>query len=113
MRTISLAILATAILANHGWAEESGLAAPRYATPEKSPGFRNPQFISRPLLKAYPGIEYNIRPAIKGGTFPYAFTLEASPRGMNIDAAKGTVTWTAPKTGGTHKVAITVRDAGP
>jgi len=114
-RTVSLTVLvvsiaAVAVATCDLAAEDSGLSAPRYATPKECPGFREPQFISRPLEKAYPGIEYNIRPAIKGGTYPYTFTLEASPRGMKIDPAKGTVTWIAPKAEGMHEVRIKVED---
>ena len=47
---------------------------------------------------------------MRGGTFPYRFSLEKSPEGMAIDPSKGTVTWTAPAAQGTHDVAIRVTD---
>ena len=105
---ILLTILASSVAVA---AENPGLSAPRYATPEECPRFAEPQFISRPLEKAYPGIEYNIRPAIKGGTYPYAFALVASPEGMKIDPVKGIVTWVAPNAEGVHDVTIQVKDA--
>ena len=61
-----------------------------YPTPQDCPRFRQPQFVSRPLERAYPGIEYNIRPAIKGGAYPYTFDLTEAPEGMKIDARRGT-----------------------
>ncbi len=83
-----------------------------YQTPEHCPRFAKPQFISRPLTVAYPGMEYNIRPAIKGGTYPYTFSLSKAPQGMNIDPAKGTVTWTPPDAEGkAFDVEIKVTDA--
>lgn len=108
----TLATLAVALVAGmaSGWtAELSGVAAPLYLTPTQCPRFRAPQFISRPLRKAYPSIEYNVRPAIKGGVYSYTFTLEASSWEMRIDSAKGTVTWIAPKDEEVHEVAIRVR----
>ena len=95
-----------ACLATSAWAVE------RHATPQDHPDFAKPQFINRPLDKAYPGVEYNMRPAIKGGRLPYTFALETSPTGMTIDAGKGTVAWRAPDVGGkTYPVTIRVIDA--
>ncbi len=88
-----------------------GRAAPRYQTPEQSPRFAVPEFISRPLVKAYPGIEYNIRPAVRGGTFPYSFRLKAAPRGMQIDRANGVLKWLASESERPHTVEIEVEDA--
>jgi len=118
-RPIPMLLAATAIAcaagaagaAEHPEPAAAGLSAPRYATPEDCPRFAKPEFISRPLEKAYPGLEYNIRPAVRGGTYPYTFSLAKSPEGMKIDPARGTITWTAPKAEGVHDVAIAVTDA--
>jgi len=80
-----------------------------YLTPGECPRFAHPEFISRPLEKAYPGIAYNMRPAVRGGTYPYRFTLQKFPDGMVIDPARGTVEWVAPA-GGVYGVAIQVTD---
>ncbi|KPJ54529.1 MAG: hypothetical protein AMS16_04715 [Planctomycetes bacterium DG_58] len=86
--------------------------ADEYLTPQDHPDFAKPQFIGRPLDKAYPGLEYNIRPAIKGGRYPYAFALVEGPAGMTIDPHKGTVRWNAPEVEGkTFKVTIRLTDA--
>ena len=88
----------------------AGLEGPRYATPLECPGFARPQFISRPLEKAYPGLEYSMRPAIKGGEYPYQFALTKAPEGMRIDSRTGAITWMAPATEGAHPVEISVKD---
>ena len=90
----------------------AGVDAPRYPTPLECPGFARPRFTSRPVEKAYPGIQYSMRPAIKGGEYPYRFSLTKSPTGMKIDARSGAITWTAPAAEGTHGVEISLRDAG-
>ncbi len=72
----------------------------RYRTPEESPVFARPKFISLPLTRAYPGIEFNMRPAVTGGTWPYLFALKAAPPGMTIDEQKGILHWQAPKVEG-------------
>jgi hypothetical protein len=89
--------------------QEGAQAGMIYMTPEECPRFANPEFISRPLEKAYPGITYNARPAMRGGTYPYRFTLEEFPDGMMIEPVTGTITWVAPAEG-THAVAIKVTD---
>ncbi len=88
------------------------LRGDQYVTPQSHPAFARPKFISTPLDKAYPGLEYNIRPAIKGGYYPYTFTLTKSPAGMKIDPARGTITWIAPEEEDTkHEVVLKVTDA--
>lgn len=82
----------------------------RYPRPEESPAFKAPTFISHPLTTAYPGAEFNMRPAVTGGTWPYHFALRGAPVGMAIDSRKGTVTWQAPLTEQTVPVTITVAD---
>jgi hypothetical protein len=60
------------------------------------------------LAKAYPGIAYEWRPGIKGGVFPYTFTLAAGPSGMTVDSRKGIIRWTPPATQSTGN-AVQVR----
>ena len=68
------------------------------ATPQDYPALAAPTFISLPLTSAYPGAEFNMRPAVTGGTWPYRFTLRVAPTGMAIDEHTGTITWQAPQT---------------
>lgn len=68
--------------------------ATEYPTPLDCPDFAQPRFTSVPLDVAFPGVEYNIRPAVKGGTYPYLFALSKSPEGMKIDGRTGTIVWT-------------------
>jgi hypothetical protein len=56
----ALTIRTTAVAAEPG----AGIDSPRYLTPLECPGFAKPQFISRPLTRAYPGLEYSIPPAM-------------------------------------------------
>ncbi len=79
-------------LSSMSFAQDDG----RYPTPEQAPAFREPAFITKLPDRAYPGAEYNVRPAVTGGTWPYRFSLAAAPEGMAIDPRKGTITWQAP-----------------
>jgi hypothetical protein len=49
------------------------------------------------IFRAYPGIEYNIRPAVIGGTYPYRFALLDAPNGMTIDPDTGEISWPNPQ----------------
>lgn len=83
----------------------------RYRTPEESPAFGAPTFISQPPARAYPGTEFNLRPAVIGGTWPYRFALRTAPEGMGIDERKGTLTWQAPREEGlVAQVTVAVTD---
>jgi hypothetical protein len=84
----------------------------RYATPEQAPAFREPVFITKPLDRAYPGVEYNTRPAVTGGTWPYRFALKTAPKGMKIDGKTGTITWLAPQTEMQEEVTVALTDQG-
>lgn len=114
LRRNTLAIAAALAVARPAFAAQTGPGkdSPRYPTPLECPGFARPQFISRPLEKAYPGLEYSMRPAIKGGGYPYRFTLARAPAGMKIDARTGAVTWRAPEAEGVHDVEISLQDTG-
>lgn len=82
----------------------------RFVRPEDAPYFKQPVFVSLPLPRAYPGTEFNMRPAVIGGTWPYHFSLRTSPAGMTIDARTGTITWLAPLTAGAVQVAVALVD---
>lgn len=108
----SLVILLVAASAALG--QEKG-AAPtqderRYPTPEQAPPLAKPVFISEPPSRAYPGVEFNMRPAVTGGTWPYRFSLKAGPDGMIIDERTGTIVWQAPKNESEAKVTIGLTD---
>jgi len=49
------------------------------------------------IFSAYPGIEYNIRPAVLGGEYPFSFKLENAPAGMIINATTGEISWPVPQ----------------
>jgi hypothetical protein len=102
-----IALLATGAF---GGDTAGAILGANYPTPQDCPRFANPEFLSRPLEKAYPGIEYNIRPGVRGGTYPYTFTLDKSPAGMKIDAANGTVRWT-PQQEGAFDISIRATDS--
>jgi len=48
------------------------------------------------IFRAYPGIEYNIRAAVIGGTYPFTFSLENAPSGMSVDEDSGEIVWVNP-----------------
>ncbi len=60
-------------------------------------------------FKAYPGIEYNVRAVVIGGSFPYRFSLANAPAGMTVDERTGEISWPDPSANATPT--LTVRDA--
>lgn len=62
------------------------------------------------IFKAYPGIEYNIRAAVRGGLYPYTYALSNAPSGMTINSRTGVITWTNPQSDATN-ITLTVTDA--
>ena len=52
------------------------------------------EVLSWDIDKAYPGIEYNYRLGVKGGEYPYNFTLVDGPSGMTINKNTGEILWT-------------------
>jgi hypothetical protein len=62
------------------------------------------------IFHAYPGIEYNIRAAVIGGTYPYTFSLSGQPSGMTVNASTGEVSWPSPSAN-SGTITLTVRDA--
>ncbi len=76
--------------------------SPKDDSPEISAGHR--------IFRAYPGLEYNIRAVVIGGSYPYHFTLSKAPYGMTIDAQTGEIRWPKPQPG-QATATITVTDA--
>jgi len=77
--------------------------APDAGRPTISPNHR--------IFKAYPGIQYNIRAAIIGGTYPFTFSLSNAPAGMTINSSTGEISWPTPTDGTTVTPTITVVDS--
>ncbi len=87
------------------------LVAPRApgTSPSSDPG--TPAMpIGHRHFKAYPGLEYDIRAVVIGGSYPYTFSLADAPEGMTIDARTGRIVWLNPS-GGTVTPTLTVVDA--
>jgi hypothetical protein len=63
------------------------------------------------IFKAYPGIEYNIRPAVVGGVYPFVYSLDTAPSGMGINSKTGEISWPSPTTSGSpHSCTVRVVD---
>ena len=62
--------------------------------------------------KAYPGLEYNVKVGVLGGTFPFVYSLTTYPSGMTINADTGVITWPNPTVSGSpHNVTMSVKDS--
>jgi hypothetical protein len=60
------------------------------------------------IFRAYPGVEYNIRAAVIGGSYPYTFTLSNQPSGMTINSSTGEISWPNPQSNsGTITLSVT------
>lgn len=62
------------------------------------------------IFRAYPGIEYNIRPAIVGGAYPFTFELSNAPAGMIINENTGEISWPNPQSN-SGTITLTVTDS--
>jgi hypothetical protein len=62
------------------------------------------------IFKAYPGIEYNIRAAVLGGSYPFTHALSNAPSGMTINADTGEISWPNPASSASD-IVLTVTDA--
>lgn len=62
------------------------------------------------IFRAYPGVEYNIRPAVIGGTFPFSFSLSNAPQGMSINPTTGEIVWVNPQSS-SGPVKLSVQDS--
>jgi len=65
---------------------------------------------AHPIFRAYPGIEYNIRPHVQGGMYPFTFSLSNAPSGMTIDSDTGEISWPNPQANASN-ITLTVTDA--
>lgn len=64
------------------------------------------------IFRAYPGVEYNIRAAVIGGVYPYAYELTTAPSGMTINSRTGEISWPNPNTSGSpHAATLRVTDS--
>ena len=67
--------------------------------------------VSNRYYKQYPGIEYNVRVGVIGGSYPYLYELTTSPAGMTIDSSTGEITWNNPvESGSPHNIVVKVTD---
>src|SRR5574343_131110 len=67
---------------------------------------------SNRYYKAYPGIEYNVKVGVFGGTYPFTYSLTTYPSGMSVESSTGVITWSNPTTlGSPHNVTVSVTDA--
>jgi hypothetical protein len=62
------------------------------------------------IFRAYPGIEYNIRAAVIGGTYPYTYSLSNAPEGMTINSRTGEIVWPNPQSDAIN-VQLSVKDS--
>lgn len=73
------------------------LVSPREAGSSPSPDDGSPSISGgHRIFKAYPGLEYNIRAVVIGGSYPFRFSLADAPSGMTIDANTGEIRWPKP-----------------
>lgn len=83
------------------------LVSPRAAGTSPAAGYPALSANNR-IFWAYPGLEYNIRATVIGGTYPYTFSLADAPDGMSINAATGEIRWVNPSgTGATPRISVT------
>lgn len=61
------------------------------------------------IYYAYPGLEYNIRAQVRGGSYPYTFALSNAPAGMSVDS-RGVISWPNP-TASASNITLTVTDS--
>lgn len=59
---------------------------------------------------AYTGLEYSIRAAAIGGSYPYTWSLSNAPSGMTINADTGVITWVNP-TSTASNIQVTCTDS--
>lgn len=84
------------------------LVSPREADSSPSPDDASPPISAgHRIFKAYPGLEYNIRAVVIGGSYPFRFALDEAPSGMTIDARTGEIRWPKPSgTSATPKLTV-------
>lgn len=68
------------------------------------------EVINGELEKAYPGLAYSHRLAVRGGSYPYQFRLTRAPAQFRIHSRKGLLQWASP-VAGTHAINIEIKDS--
>jgi hypothetical protein len=105
------ALLAACAILTSQWAAAQSSPYPLEILNIKPAGTGSPPIpASNRIFHAYPGIEYNIRAAVIGGTYPYTFSLSNAPSGMTINPKTGEISWPNP-TASTGNITLTVRDS--
>ena len=67
---------------------------------------------SNRIFRAYPEIEYSIRAAVLGGTYPYQFTWEANkPSWLSMNENTGKISGLAPTPGTYNDITIRITDS--
>jgi hypothetical protein len=82
---------------------EAGTAPPQIAGAPPFPS-------GHPMLHAHPGVPYRHRACVKGGSYPFVFTLVDAPDGMRVDVNTGLIEWDNP-TGSSASATLRVTDA--
>jgi len=59
------------------------------------------------IFRAYPGLEYNVRAAVIGGSYPYRFSLADAPEGMTVDPVTGEIAWPDPQSDAAPTLTVT------
>lgn len=65
---------------------------------------------SNRIFHAYPGLTYNIRAGVIGGTYPYTHSLSNAPAGMTINPRTGEINWPNP-TANAGPITLTITDS--
>jgi hypothetical protein len=87
------------------------LVSPRQAGTAPSQIAGAPTFpAGHPMLFAHPGVPYRHRACVKGGAYPYAYSLSGAPQGMTIHPLTGLIEWPNP-TGASASPVLTVTDS--
>jgi hypothetical protein len=91
---LALALVST-VIPSRAFAQASPFALE--VTNIKPAGTGNPAIpATNRIFHAYPGLEYNIRAGVIGGTYPYKFSLSNAPAGMVVNADTGEISWPNP-----------------
>ena len=61
------------------------------------------------MVRAYPGLLFNIRAAVVGGMYPFTYSLNNAPSGMTINSQTGEMNWPNPTSNASPT--LVVRDA--
>jgi hypothetical protein len=108
LKIFFLILFGTFFLANNSLAY--GNHQPLEIIAPKEAGTGNPAIPStHRVFRAYPGIQYEFKAQVIGGTYPYVFSLSNAPEGMTIDRKTGVIIWPNPQQDA-NDIQITVHD---